>query len=77
VKPIFVHVSRVYLFFLNKQDEEFEEIELSAARIEYLYGHWFDEVIENADLSIAFEQLVRAVQRLESEPLWVPASWVQ
>jgi hypothetical protein len=50
---------------------------VSAARIEYLYGHWFDESIENADLSVAFEQLVRAVQRLESEPQWVPASWVQ
>ncbi|XP_059472254.1 MAGUK p55 subfamily member 7 isoform X2 [Neocloeon triangulifer] len=58
-------------------DEEFEEIERSAARIEFLYGHWFDEVIENADLSVAFEQMVRAVQTLETEPLWVPASWVQ
>jgi hypothetical protein len=49
----------------------------SSERIEFLYGHLFDEVIENADLSASFEQLVRAVNRVETEPLWVPASWVQ
>ncbi|XP_016920481.1 MAGUK p55 subfamily member 7 isoform X3 [Apis cerana] len=58
-------------------DEEFSEILHSAARIEFLYTHLFDEVIVNADLPIAFEQLVNAVHRVESEPLWVPASWVQ
>ena len=46
-------------------------------RIEYLYGHFFDETITNADLSTAYEQLVKAVNKVESEPLWVPASWVQ
>ncbi|KAG7211211.1 hypothetical protein KM043_010529 [Ampulex compressa] len=40
-------------------DEEFEEILHSAARIEFLYSHLFDEVIVNADLSMAFEQLER------------------
>ncbi|XP_069679154.1 MAGUK p55 subfamily member 7 isoform X5 [Periplaneta americana] len=58
-------------------DEEFHEMLHSSERIEFLYGHLFDEVIENADLSAAFEQLVRAVNRVETEPLWVPASWVQ
>ncbi|XP_017887928.1 MAGUK p55 subfamily member 7 isoform X4 [Ceratina calcarata] len=58
-------------------DEEFHEILHSAARIEFLYPHLFDEVIVNADLSMAFEELVNAVHRVESEPLWVPASWVQ
>ncbi|CAL7933504.1 unnamed protein product [Xylocopa violacea] len=58
-------------------DEEFNEILHSAARIEFLYSHLFDEVIVNADLPMAFEQLVNAVHRVESEPLWVPASWVQ
>ncbi|XP_011636600.1 MAGUK p55 subfamily member 7 isoform X3 [Pogonomyrmex barbatus] len=58
-------------------DEEFHEILHSAERIEFLYSHLFDEVIVNADLSMAFEQLVNAIHRVESEPLWVPASWVQ
>lgn len=58
-------------------DDEFTEILRSSERIEFLYGHLFDEIIVNADLSAAFEQLVRAVNRIENEPLWVPASWVQ
>ncbi|XP_078043716.1 membrane palmitoylated protein 7-like protein metro isoform X4 [Augochlora pura] len=58
-------------------NEEYHEILHSAARIEFLYSHLFDEVIINADLPMAFEQLVNAVHRVESEPLWVPASWVQ
>ncbi|XP_012523275.1 MAGUK p55 subfamily member 7 isoform X2 [Monomorium pharaonis] len=58
-------------------DEEFEEILHSAERIEFLYSHIFDEVIVNADLSMALEQLINAIHRVMSEPLWVPASWVQ
>ncbi|KAG8335986.1 MAGUK p55 sub member 7 [Homalodisca vitripennis] len=58
-------------------DEEFGEIIHSSERIEFMYGHLFDETIINADLSAAFERLVVAVSRVESEPLWVPASWVQ
>jgi guanylate kinase len=58
------------------QDEEFDEILHSATRIEFLYSHMFDETIINADLSMAFEQLLTSIHKLESEPLWVPASWV-
>lgn len=66
-----------YFNFTSLQDEEFHEILHSAERIEFLYSHLFDEMIVNADLSMAFEQLVNAIHRVESEPLWVPASWVQ
>lgn len=59
------------------QDDEFNEIIKSSRRIEFLYGHWFDEVIVNADLLAAFEQLLQVVHKIENEPLWVPASWVQ
>ncbi|KAJ8955981.1 hypothetical protein NQ318_006252 [Aromia moschata] len=58
-------------------DEEFNDIIKSAARIEFLYDHFFDETIVNADLAIAFSQLLTAANRVETEPLWVPASWVQ
>lgn len=59
------------------QDEEFEEMLRSSRRIEFLYSHLFDEAVVNLDLSTAFEQLLRAARRVETEPLWVPASWVQ
>ncbi|XP_023029209.1 membrane palmitoylated protein 7-like protein metro isoform X2 [Leptinotarsa decemlineata] len=58
-------------------EEEFNDIMKSAARIEFLYEHFFDETIVNADLAVAFRQLLAAANRLETEPLWVPASWVQ
>lgn len=49
----------------------------ASARIEFLYDHLFDETIMNADLATAFAKLLAAANRLENEPLWVPASWVQ
>ncbi|XP_018798203.1 PREDICTED: MAGUK p55 subfamily member 7 isoform X3 [Bactrocera latifrons] len=58
-------------------DEEFNDMLKSAERIDFLYGHFFDEVIVNDDLLTAFEQLMNVVQRLENEPLWAPAAWVQ
>lgn len=59
------------------QDEEFNDMIKSAERIDFLYGHFFDDEIVNADLVTAFEKLVNTVQRLENEPLWAPSSWVQ
>ena len=46
-------------------------------KIQSLYGHWFDLTITNGDLTLAFEELVRAVRRLDQDAQWVPASWVQ
>lgn len=59
------------------QDDEFNDMIKSSARIEFLYDHLFDENIVNGDLAVAFTQLLAAVNRVETEPLWVPASWVQ
>lgn len=49
----------------------------SAERIEFFYGHFFDETITNSDLDTAFEQLVECINRSENEAMWAPASWVQ
>ena len=46
-------------------------------KIERLYGHWFDLTILNEDLTKAFEELAKAVQRLDQDAQWVPAAWVQ
>ncbi|XP_037902648.1 MAGUK p55 subfamily member 7 isoform X2 [Hermetia illucens] len=58
-------------------DEEFQDMIKSAERIDFLYGHFFDEEIINGELATALDKLVNSVQRAESEPLWVPVSWVQ
>lgn len=49
----------------------------SAERINFLYGHFFDEEIVNEDLVNALEQLLVCTNRAEAEPLWAPSSWVQ
>ncbi|XP_016991837.1 MAGUK p55 subfamily member 7 isoform X4 [Drosophila rhopaloa] len=58
-------------------DEEFDDMVKSAERIDFLYGHFFDVELVNAELVNAFEQLVQNVQRLENEPIWAPSMWVQ
>ena len=59
------------------QDEEFSSMIKAGEKIERLYGHWFDLVIVNEELNTAFEQLVKAVRRMDQDAQWVPASWVQ
>uniref|UniRef100_A0A8C9U4P9 MAGUK p55 subfamily member 6-like n=1 Tax=Scleropages formosus TaxID=113540 RepID=A0A8C9U4P9_SCLFO len=47
-----------------------------SARICRAYSHYFDLTIVNNNLDKAFEELQAAVDRLCSEPQWVPVSWV-
>ena len=79
--PISLYLVIKIEYFCNKhicfQDEEFHAMLKSGERIENLYEHWFDLCIINEDLNLAFEQLVRAVRRLDQDAHWVPASWVQ
>ncbi|XP_022834478.1 MAGUK p55 subfamily member 7 isoform X3 [Spodoptera litura] len=58
-------------------EEEFSDIARSSNRINFLYGYMFDEEIVNEDLASALSQLLKTAWRVQSEPLWVPASWVQ
>ena len=48
----------------------------SGQRMEYHYGHFFDDVIVNGDLSMAFDQLLTVTRKLDTHPQWVPVSWV-
>ncbi|XP_072930983.1 MAGUK p55 subfamily member 7 isoform X1 [Epargyreus clarus] len=58
-------------------EDEFNDVLRSSNRINFLYGYMFDEEIVNEDLASALSQLLKAAWRVQSEPLWVPASWVQ
>ena len=67
-------VIRIVIF---SQNDEFEEIIQTAEKIERQYGQYFDQIIVNEDLQKAVNELSLAVHNLETEPLWVPASWVR
>ncbi|XP_029955687.1 MAGUK p55 subfamily member 7 isoform X1 [Salarias fasciatus] len=56
-------------------DEDFEEMVQTAQTMEAQYGHLFEKVIVNDDLSAAFDELRSALKSVETETHWVPVSW--
>lgn len=44
--------------------------------LEDKYGHYFDYVLVNNDLNKAYDELLLEINRLELEPQWVPAFWM-
>lgn len=44
--------------------------------MECQYGHLFDKIIVNDDLTTAFKELKSTFDKLETETHWVPVSWL-
>lgn len=57
------------------QEEDFQEMVRAAQTMENHYGHLFEKVIVNDDLSAAFGELRLALRKVEMETHWVPISW--
>ncbi|XP_077169165.1 MAGUK p55 subfamily member 2 isoform X3 [Paroedura picta] len=47
-----------------------------SCRIQRGYGHYFDLCLVNGNMEQTFQQLQQALEKLHSEPQWVPVSWV-
>ncbi|XP_054449225.1 MAGUK p55 subfamily member 2 isoform X1 [Pteronotus mesoamericanus] len=45
-------------------------------RIQRGYGHYFDLSLVNSNLERTFRELQAAMEKLRTEPQWVPVSWV-
>ncbi|XP_047205538.1 MAGUK p55 subfamily member 7 isoform X2 [Girardinichthys multiradiatus] len=56
-------------------EEDFQEMLNTAEMMESQYGHLFEKVIVNDDLTTAFSELQLALKQLETETHWVPVSW--
>lgn len=56
-------------------EEDFQEMVRVAQTMETQYGHLFEKVIVNDDLSAAFSELRQALKKVEVETHWVPVSW--
>uniref|UniRef100_A0AAQ5YH52 Membrane protein, palmitoylated 7b (MAGUK p55 subfamily member 7) n=1 Tax=Amphiprion ocellaris TaxID=80972 RepID=A0AAQ5YH52_AMPOC len=56
-------------------EEDFQEMLCTAQTMETQYGHLFEKVIVNDDLSAAFSELRLALKKVEMETHWVPVSW--
>uniref|UniRef100_A0A671Y9L7 MAGUK p55 scaffold protein 4 n=1 Tax=Sparus aurata TaxID=8175 RepID=A0A671Y9L7_SPAAU len=66
-------------YYVNRpfKDEDFQEMEESARKIESQYCQFFDHVIVNNELQDSCIQLLTAVTKAQDEPQWVPASWIR
>ncbi|XP_058525629.1 MAGUK p55 subfamily member 7 isoform X2 [Ochotona princeps] len=57
-------------------EEDFQEMIKSAQIMESQYGHLFDKIIVNDDLTTAFNELKTTFDKLETDTHWVPVSWL-
>ncbi len=64
-------------FFLFFQPEELRDIIEKAREMEQNYGHLFDAAIVNTDLDKSYQELLRLINKLDTEPQWVPSSWLR
>ncbi|XP_061188149.1 MAGUK p55 subfamily member 7-like [Saccostrea echinata] len=48
-----------------------------SAKLEEIYGHLFDFVIVNDDISRAAQELIKVAENVKRDLQWVPAAWVE
>lgn len=65
-----------FLFF-SLQPEELREIIEKTREMEQNNGHYFDTAIVNSDLDKAYQELLRLINKLDTEPQWVPSTWLR
>ncbi|XP_028253342.1 MAGUK p55 subfamily member 5b isoform X2 [Parambassis ranga] len=56
--------------------EELKEVIEKAREMEHNFGHFFDATIVNMDSDQALHELRRLIDKLDTEPQWVPTSWL-
>lgn len=56
--------------------EELKEVIEKAREMEHNFGHFFDATIVNTDPEQSFHELRRLIDKLDTEPQWVPTSWL-
>lgn len=59
------------------QPEELRDIIEKAREMEQSCGHLFDAIIVNTDPDKAYAELLRLINKLDTEPQWVPCSWLR
>uniref|UniRef100_A0A8C5K0J5 Membrane protein, palmitoylated 4 (MAGUK p55 subfamily member 4) n=1 Tax=Jaculus jaculus TaxID=51337 RepID=A0A8C5K0J5_JACJA len=64
-----------YFVDIKFKDEDLEEMEDLAQKMETQFGQFFDHIIVNDNLQDACAQLLSAIQKAQEEPHWVPATW--
>ncbi|XP_038154748.1 MAGUK p55 subfamily member 3-like isoform X2 [Cyprinodon tularosa] len=58
-------------------EEDLQEMKLSAEKMDESYGHWVDYVMLKEDPVSALAELQMVLERVLTEPQWVPVCWVR
>ncbi|XP_027884822.1 MAGUK p55 subfamily member 3-like isoform X1 [Xiphophorus couchianus] len=58
-------------------EEDLQEMKQSAEKMDECYGHWVDYVLVKEDPVSALVELQVALERVQTEPQWVPVCWVR
>lgn len=59
------------------KEEDLQEMKESAERMDESNGHWVDYVLVKEDPVGALAELQVVLERVQTEPQWVPVSWVR
>lgn len=62
--------------YFNLQDDDFKRTIDESTRMERNYDKYFDVTIINNDLNDTYDAIMEAIDRLATEPQWVPVTWV-
>ncbi|XP_054826119.1 MAGUK p55 subfamily member 4 [Eublepharis macularius] len=65
-----------YYVNMKFKEEDLQEMEELAKKMETQFGQFFDHMIVNDNLEEACMQLLSAIRRAQDEPQWVPATWI-
>ncbi|KAL1770716.1 MAGUK p55 subfamily member 4 [Sigmodon hispidus] len=65
-----------YFVDIKFKDEDLQEMEDLAQKMESQFGQFFDHVIVNDSLQEACGQLLSAIQKAQEEVQWVPEAWI-
>ena len=60
----------------SAQPEELKDVIEKAREMEHNFGHFFDATLVNMEPDQAFHELRRLIDKLDTEPQWVPTSWL-
>ncbi|XP_068228631.1 protein PALS2 isoform X5 [Palaemon carinicauda] len=58
------------------EEDDFKRTMEESAKLQRAYDKYFDLVIINNDLNDTYNQILEAIERLSTEPQWVPVTWV-
>uniref|UniRef100_A0A3Q2Y5Z4 MAGUK p55 scaffold protein 4 n=1 Tax=Hippocampus comes TaxID=109280 RepID=A0A3Q2Y5Z4_HIPCM len=66
-------------YYVNRpfKDEDFQEMEEAARKLESHYAQFFDCVIINSELQESCDQLLDTIRKAQDEPQWVPSNWIR